>query len=78
MTWYSDVSCTLAQLVPSTHSLQKSGKIFMPLMVCCALAVIAYVIALATLTVGARYFAMMLLPSGVSEWSCSLSCFHKS
>lgn len=35
---------------------------------CLGLSVIAYVVPLATLATGARYFAMMLVPIACSKW----------
>ena len=41
----------------------KRNKIYSVIMFCIGMAFVAYIIALSTLTTGARYFAMMLMPS---------------
>ena len=40
----------------------KQGKLYLPLMICLVIGLIIYTIALATLNVGARYFAIMWTP----------------
>ncbi|KAK6909495.1 hypothetical protein I203_103514 [Kwoniella mangroviensis CBS 8507] len=46
LSWYSD----------------RNGKIYLPIVICLSIGILTYVIAVATLNIGARYFAIMLTP----------------
>ena len=41
---------------------QKHGLLYSPIMLCLGIGIVIYIIAMSTLNVGARYFAMMLTP----------------
>jgi hypothetical protein len=52
---------------------------YTPIMFCNGVMVVALVIPLATLNTGARYFAMMLMPSAAGEWGvCTQRTAHRA
>ena len=57
MSYYSDVSPF--EFPPVRADGKKYNKLYWPLMVCLAIGLVVYIIAMATLSVGARYFAFM-------------------
>jgi hypothetical protein len=54
----------------------RTNKIYIVIVTCLGMAFVAYITALSTLVTGARYFAMMLMPSACCESPLLLASTH--
>lgn len=64
ISWISDVSLTLLQPEKDdmANSSQRKHLMYMFIMGCLCISLVAYAISMGTLSIGGRYFAMMIMP----------------